>query len=146
MRVWLAPAAAIRPGQSRREGRAGTERCRTRVPPPLRERRLPPPAAPSRRGEACQWPMVLFVLSPGGRLRTGRDAGDIRILGAFAPRTHGAIRLRRCPPLVLMLALFLASALLRALLESRSGAICHVPPPQGSCVCTKLNVEGERTP
>ena len=38
---------------------------------------------PNRRGEAWKWPAALFVFSPGRGLRTGRDAGDIRILGSF---------------------------------------------------------------
>ena len=130
-RGWPATTAAIRPDQFRREGRAGTERRRTRGFPP--RRRQPPPAAPSRRGEAWLRPAALFVLSPGRWLRTGGDAGNIRILGAFAPRTHGAFRLGRGTAFVFMLALFLASALLRALFESGSGAVCHVRPPQASC-------------
>ena len=69
---------------------------------------------------------LLVVFSPRRRLGSRSNPGNIRIFVALAPGIRGFLLLRAGAALVLLLALFLASAFLRPLLEGRSGSVCHV--------------------
>src|SRR5437667_12766459 len=67
---------------------------------------------------------ALFI-SPRRGLRTGRDAGDIRVFVTRATGRVGAQRLGARPAIVFLLALFLPGAFFGALFEGGFGPIRH---------------------